>query len=436
MLQESRPAAAARGFFLFLLILLTGACGPQNEINPLHGADLADSMQRISAKYSMAGASVTVFCRDEMLGSLALGHSNLESQTPMAVDTRFRIASLSKMVTAIAVMQLSEQGRLDLDADLSSLLGFRLRNPSYPEVVLTPRLLLSHTSTLQENSLYGDFLSASTGPEPRPKIREALTAGGDYYLLSTFLEKRPGDWFDYTNLGYGLLGTLVEIVSGERFDRYVSRNVLGPLSIGGGFNPAELGAGPELAVIYRRSQGRWMPQVDDPADRQGSQGSLAGYVVGDNAMKFGPQGSLRISTVEMSRIVRMLMNGGSLDGVRILSQASVAEMLRTQWAYAGGNGDDYSGMFRGWGLGIHLVDNVKGKDYILPSSRSMFGHPGEAYGLVSSAYADPERGLGFVFATNGVGTGFSSDSRTAFYTVEADVFEAVDRHFGDAACSD
>ena len=393
-------------------------------------------MQRISAKYAMAGASVTVFCRGEMLVSVAIGYSNLESQTPMAVDTRFRIASLSKMVTAIAVMQLSEQGRLDLDGDLSDLLGFRLRNPSYPDVVLTPRLLLSHTSTLQENSLYGDFLSASTGPEPRPRIREVLTAGGDYFLLSTFLERRPGDWFHYTNLGYGLLGTLVEIVSGERFDRYVSRNILNPLSIGGGFNPAELGPGPDLAVIYRRTQGQWVPQVDDPADGRPASGTLAGYTVGANAMKFGPQGSLRISTVEMSRIVKMLMNGGSLDGVRILSQASVSEMLRTHWSYTGGNGDDYSGMFRRWGLGIHLVDNVKGKDYVLPTSRSMFGHPGEAYGLVSSAYADPDRGLGFVFVTNGVGTGFSSDSRTAFYTVEADVFEAVDRHYGGAVCAD
>lgn len=391
-------------------------------------------MNRIFDKYEMAGVSVSVFCGDGLLETVAYGTANNETVTPMREDTRFRIASISKLVTAIAVMQLNERGVLPLDGDLSELLGFRLRNPSYPDRVLTPRMLLSHTATLQDNSLYSNFLAASVGPEPRPAIREALTAGGNFYLLNTFLEKRPGEWFHYTNLGYGLLGTMVEMLSGERFDLYVKRNILEPLAIGGGFNPADLDADADLAVLYRMRDGQWVPQADQNRGQGYAPTDMIGYRVGANAMKFGPQGSLRISTTEMSRIMRMLMNGGELGGARVLAPESVEEMIRTQWIYEGNNGDDYSGMFRRWGLGIHLAQNVPGKDMVFPGSDQLYGHPGEAYGLVSSAYVDSTRDLGFVFATNGVGTGFSSDARSAYYTVETDVFEAVDRHFPGVQC--
>jgi hypothetical protein len=100
-------------------------------------------------------------------------------------------------------------------------------------------------------------------------------------------------------------------------------------------------------------------------------------------------------------------------------------MFNKEWNYFGTNGNNYYGLFNSWGLGIHRILNIANADVVLESSQSMFGHPGEAYGLVSDAYVDTTRKLGLVFITNGCGVGYQTNNQSAFYTVEKEIFDAI-----------
>jgi hypothetical protein len=110
-------------------------------------------------------------------------------------------------------------------------------------------------------------------------------------------------------------------------------------------------------------------------------------------------------------------------------------MFKNEWTYNGSNGNNYYGLFRSWGLGIQRVTSTPGDDIVLPESEFMFGHAGEAYGLVSDAYIDTTRKVGLVFLTNGVGTGYQTNSYSAFYTVEQEIFDAIENYADIGSCS-
>jgi len=155
-------------------------------------------------------------------------------------DGLFRIASISKTFVATAVMQLVDQGLVNLDSDINQYLPFAVRNPRYPQTPITVRMLLSHRSGLTDYQ-YG-------------KNRNSLVAfasGGKEDLKPFFQEYKPGRRFKYSNTGYNLLGAIIENVSKERFDRYIASHILNPLGIKAGYNVSDLDAAnmPTLQVI-------------------------------------------------------------------------------------------------------------------------------------------------------------------------------------------
>jgi hypothetical protein len=103
-------------------------------------------------------------------------------------------------------------------------------------------------------------------------------------------------------------------------------------------------------------------------------------------------------------------------------------MFANEWTFNGNNGNNYFGLFRSWGLGIHRITSTPGNDLVLPGSVSMLGHTGEAYGLVSDAFFDTIRKVGFVFMNNGVGIGYQTNNNSAYYTIEQEVFAAIENH--------
>ncbi|WP_158567965.1 MULTISPECIES: serine hydrolase [unclassified Duganella] len=131
---------------------------------------------------------------------------------PANADTMYRIASISKMMTTFGVMRLIEQHQLELDTDVSRYLGYALRNPHFPEQAITLRMLLTHTSSLRDEAGY--FWGADVA------IRDRLTSGAAGMWAG---DHGPGGYFTYTNLNWGVIGTIMEKVSGERFDRLMKR---------------------------------------------------------------------------------------------------------------------------------------------------------------------------------------------------------------------
>lgn len=347
-------------------------------------------------------ASVAVaFDRDHVAPVYAEGLADRATGRAASADDPVRVASISKLVTTLGVMRLVDEGRLDLDRDVSDYLGWRLRNPAFPDTPITLRLLLSHRSSLLDGpDLYiiplGQTLR-STLADPRVWDRQHAPDSG---------------WFHYTNLNFPVVASVMERVTGERFDRLMQRLVLKPLKLDACFNWS--GCSPAAAaravVLYRADGavakddllGRAPDCLVNPA-RDGSC-DLAGYVPGWNGSLFSPQGGLRISMRDLARIGQLLARGGK----GLLSPAAFAEMTRIEWRFDGSNGlgedGTASGFFCAYGLAVqHLATPAPGcHDDPFGDGVQRIGHAGDAYGLKSGLWVDPKTGRGLAYFTTAV----------------------------------
>lgn len=373
----------------------------------------------------LSGLAAIVYVRGALVYEYAWGCRTIDARLPannlpVTLDTKFRIASISKTVTTLAVMQLVEAGRLDLDADVSGYLGWRLRNPHWPETPITTRMLLTHTSSLRDGETYAFPLPVTLASVFQPGS-PYYEDGAHFAAPGDGADRAPGRYFAYCNLGFGVMGTLVECITGERFDLYVDRHVLAPLGVDASFNVRNLSdAGfAQLATLYRRQRDGawdagvpWHAQVDDYRDtRPAPPPGLEAYVPGANGTLFSPQGGLRISARDLVALMKLFLHGGEAAYGRVLAPATVQQILTDQWRFdpALGNGDPYGGLMRAFGLGLHHISNAPA-DRFGPSDRivagpapELWGHTGDAYGLLSAMLFDPARDLGFVYIIGGTG---------------------------------
>lgn len=396
---------------------------------------LSNDMTNLQQQHDLMGGVVTLYCGDGIIEHIPFGIADLERSLPVTDSTIFRIASISKTITAMAFLSLVEDGLVGLDDDISSILGYPVSNPNFPAIAISPRMLLSHTSTLIDGTTYSSFLSATYTNNPIPNISELLTPGGTYYTTGQFNNIMPGTYFNYSNINYGVIGTIIEKVSGERFDEYCRNRFFLPMEISGSFNVNHIDNINNVAVLYRKINGNWVAQADNFQGAQPNFTNLTNYVPGTNGARFAPQGGLRCSGKDLSKLMMLLLNNGTYDNTVYLSEQSIAAMLSNEWTYNGNNGNNYWDLFNSWGLGTHRIINIPNADVVLEGSTAMFGHPGEAYGLVSDAYVDTTRHLGIVFMTNGCGVGYQLAGSTAFYTLEKQVFEAIDPYADLLECN-
>jgi CubicO group peptidase (beta-lactamase class C family) len=331
---------------------------------------------------------------------------------PANRDTLYRIASISKMVTTLGLMRLVESGNIDLDADVSGYLGFILRNPHFPQQAITLRHLLTHTASLRDEAGYS--FPAGTA------FKDFLVPGARLHGAGNMWASNagPGAYFTYCNLGWGIIGTLMERVTGERFDRLMQGLLLQPLGLAAGYNPSELPpqALANLATLYRKrttdterwdANGPWIAQADDVRTRAPAPPSgIERYVIGENATPFSPTGGLRIAARDLGVLMLMLMNGGVHEGRRILRDETLARMFARQWTAddSGRNGDTLDGFFNCWGLGNAQFPDQPGLR-LVEGAFDAVGHLGDAYGLRSVFAFDRVRRNGMVV----LGGGVSSD---------------------------
>ncbi|NRB60327.1 MAG: serine hydrolase [Winogradskyella sp.] len=401
----------------------------------IQAQNLGTEFNLISSNNDLMGGSLVTFCSDGIEENLAIGMSDYDRNINMSIDTKYRIASISKTITAIAIMQLVEQNLLDIDADISTILGYTVENPYFTSSPITTRMLLSHTSTIIDGPTYNSFLNDTNNTIPTPNLSEILVSGGNYYSISQFNNTLPGTYFNYSNINYIILGTIVEKLTNLRFDIYCKQNISDPLGIDASFNVNDLNNIDQLAVIYRKINNIWTAQVDNYQGVQPLFNNLDNYIPGTNGGLFNPQGGFRCSAQDLAKIFLVLMNEGTYDGVNLLSTSSCSLMLSNAWTYNGSNGNNYYGLFLSWGLGIHRITSTPANDIALPGSQSLYGHSGEAYGLVSNAYFDLDRNFGFIFMNNGIGAGYQTNNNSVFYTVEQDVFNAIENLGNIANCS-
>lgn len=336
----------------------------------------------------------------------AAGLADAAAGRAVTPDDPVRVASISKLVTAIGVLRLVEAGKLDLDADVSGLLGWRLRNPAFPDRPISLRLLLSHTSSIADGVDYALPLDA--------ELRTVLADPRAWNARHP-----PGSWFAYANLNFPIVAAVMERATGERFDRLMHRLVLAPLGLDACFNWAGCSdaAAARAVVLYRdgaavrddhRGQRPACPVV--PAADGGC--DLARWRPGVNGASFSPQGGLRISARGLAKLGRLLLGRGEVDGVRLLGPASAALLEAPLWTYDGANGETGSdastgaanaGFYCSYGLAVTFLATATAgcRDDPFGDRRARFGHAGDAYGLRSGLWIDRASGTGVAyFATD------------------------------------
>lgn len=369
-------------------------------------------------------ASVRVaFDRNGVTDTRTSGLADPATGRAITADDPVRIASISKLVVSIGVMRLVEQGVLDLDADVSDYLGWRLRNPAFPDTPISLRLLLSHRASLTDAAGYwqvpldGNFKDLLDDP----RAWDAQHA--------------PGAYWRYANVGFPLIAAAMERATGERFDLLMQRLVLKPLGIAAcyGWPSCDEATAARAVVLYREGK----PVVDDnqggkPACgiTKASDGScdLSTWRAGAAANVFGPQGGLRISASGLAKIGRLLLGEGKVDGVRLLSRKSLRAMIGPEWSFDGRNGltleeDDPIRTAQGftcrYGLAVHTLATGLPDcgDDPFGDGVPRIGHSGNAYGLLAGLWVDRKRGTGVVYFATG-NDAPEAGVRSAFSRVE------------------
>ncbi|MDH4987602.1 serine hydrolase [Aminobacter anthyllidis] len=259
---------------------------------------------------NVAGAAMAIASRQNAaLYAGAFGFADLKQQRKLTVDTPMHLASVSKLFTASALVQLFERQGHDLHGDINDFIDFEVRNPHHPQLPITPHHLLTHTSSIFDEG-HGDV---SFPGDPKQSLsdflRNYLVKGGSAYAPETsFLKAKPGAKWEYSNVAIALAGYVVERVSGKSFPAYVKENILDPLGVDNAhwylreFQP-EL-----LAKPYTFENGAFveLPQQGYP--------DL-------------PAGMLRCSVSDLARSLHAMLGGGPNA---ILSPRASAEMLRRQ----------------------------------------------------------------------------------------------------------
>lgn len=353
-------------------------------------ATAGEEIAAIMARYDAVGVSVAVVKGDDITYNQSFGFRDLAAQEPLENDDVFRIASISKSFVATSIMQLVEAGKLSLDDDVGDLIGFRVRNPNFPDAPITLRMILSHTSSISDKNGY--FTLDAFHPD---KNSEWASAYNDY---------APGTGYEYCNLNFNLAGAILEKHSGERFDRYVRKHILEPLELYAGYDVDELDSS-RFAVLYSydTDSNRF---VASPAAYRSPAAALKDYQPGYSTPVFSPTGGMKISAADLAKYMTMHMNYGVFNGARILSEESARTM---QTSVPAG---------KGYGLAITTQDN-------LISGKIMKGHTGLAYGLNSAMFFQPQEKFGFVVIINGSRTTYTDD----FPDIHRDLINCLYRHF-------
>ncbi|MDX9928984.1 MAG: serine hydrolase domain-containing protein [Bacteroidales bacterium] len=359
---------------LFAMMFIIAACGDKADVKKA-----TTGLQSLMEQSGTVGLAVAVVRDNEIIYTASFGRKSIEDNTPLKDGDIFRIASISKSFTTTTLLHLLEEGKISLDDDAGDIVGFPIRNPKFPDIPITVRMLLSHISSLNDSRGYGNLNLIN------PSVNDNWARSYNDYA--------PGTKYQYANLGFNTLGAIVEKVSGTRFDLLVKQVVIDPLGLNAGFNPDNLDRN-LFATLYlpdstvKTAEG-WPTFKPQPAAYQSRSEQIdTGYMMGYSAPLFSPTGGMKISARDLARYMIMHMNYGidPSTGTRILKEET-SRLMQTDVVEVDED-NIYCMALK------HTTD-------LIPGVR-MTGHTGSAHGLKSAMFFEPERKFGFVMMTNGI----------------------------------
>ena len=355
-----------------LLIGLALPCAGQ-DTETLPGPNNPTALDRFildgMKEAKVPGLAAAVVKKGKVLWTGSYGWANLEQKIPVTDDTLFQIASVSKPVTACAVMQLVEHGKLSLDADVNEVLPFPVRNPKYPKVPITLKHLLTHTSGIRDNWNLLEDTWVKNGDFPKP-LGESLAAylqpKGEYYSAKkSFYQWAPGTKSQYSNVGVALAAYLAEAKAKTPFETLCQKGIFEPLDMQGSSFRLKGMNQTKIAVPYgfKKKTGAFKP-------------------LGHHGYLDFPSGTLRVTAPHLSRFLLSFIGDGQLDGTRILKADTVREMRKIPFPKA----DSKQGL-------VWYFDKLGG-------ARTM-GHDGGDPGVSTVMQYRPKDGVGYLILMNG-----------------------------------
>lgn len=338
--------------------------GKRCEWNETDDAQLA----KLLRKHHAVGACIQRFEKGELTACHAAGYARLEGERiPVTPKTIFRTASVAKMVSALLVFRMQTLGKLNVQQDVSELLGYPVRNPHFPDAPVTLAMLLSHTSGIVDSPAYFAAFQQHT------PLRELLADP------RAFLPVLPGTAFRYSNFAAGMVGCILETLFGTSMEKLAQRDLFEPLGVQATFDITTLDAAlvadsyrvlPAALAFDARKRIAAASPLDEPDPEQH-------YLLAS--------GNLYLTATDLARLTLAVYNGA--DG--FLDESSLHQMHNPLLGWP----EKEVPMRHGMGL-LQLEDS---RVYPAP----LWGHQGFAYGAVNGVFFDAQ-GNGFASLTSGV----------------------------------
>lgn len=355
--------------FLLTTLLVIGIIVLFVSVDFSNTEDTAEFVQNKLEKTKVVGASIAIIKDNKIHQYINYGHTNPSKEKKVDPNTVFQIASLSKTVTATSVMELYESGKLNLDVSINQYIPFEIENPNYPDSKITIRMLLDHTSGIADNwDILNSLYTISNGGGDSPISLEEFTMeylleeGKWYNQEENYTKSKPGESFVYSNVGYGLLGYIVEQVSGVAFDEYTKLAMFKPLGMENSEWLIKQINTDNIAMPY--SKGKEIPLYSFPT-----------Y----------PDGSLKTTILDFSKFLTSMST--EKDGVKILSEDTIQEMFTPH--------SNEGTQTLGWSYSI--LDDLFMKGL---NNGEIIGHTGSDPGLFSLALYNRDKGTGLIIFMN------------------------------------
>lgn len=332
---------------------------PSPVANPGSAQEMDKYLQEEAARQDIPAMAVLVFKEGNIAYERYLGVRDKQTNEPLEATDVFLLASVSKTVTATALMQLYEQGKFKLDDAVNDYLPFTVRVPGYSKAI-TFRMLLTHTSAIADGkALDGQYYDDKDSPVPLASfLQDYLVPGGQYYdAKDNFYDFEPGTEYEYSNTGCALIAVLVEVLSGTDFNTYCRQHIFAPMGMQHTY--WKLGEVPQAQLV-------------SPYDG-GSR--IAHYTFTDY-----PNGGLRSTVQDMRRLLAAYCNGGMHGNTRLLKAETVTNMWTVQNAAVSDE------------TGLHW--------FIMNKTHNLWGHDGGEKGVATIIAANAERKTGVLIFTN------------------------------------
>ena len=341
----------------------------------MKGTKEGDDIAAILKNYTTTGASVAIIKNGTVAYTFEYGYANKQKKLKVNENTKFRIASITKVFTSMLAMSEVDDEKLDLDGNLTDIMGYRFLNPTYPKKTVTMRMLLTHTSGLIDRD-----------QEFSKKLKD-ITSNRNFYVSP------PGEKFLYCNLGMGIAGAVVEKSADQTISKYAKEKFFDPMGIDASYDAKYLSDKSLVAECYTGDKVNCSSKYLCRSQERGKPG---------NTFHLG-QGGLLISSADLARVTTILINEGQYNGKQYLSQHSLSEMLKDQKIDTG--------------KGFQQCIGIR-KSRELIKDREMYFHNGASYGIFSLMAFDPADKSGIVIITSGA---FTKRNKNTVFAVCDDI---------------